>query len=221
VAGDYNRNGKVDASDYVVWRKNQGRIVPGGTSADGNQNGAVGPDDYSAWTAGFGQHGPAIQAGKATPYWEVPALKLIDFITYTRQTSEVSQGRLPNGGSTYQYFNVPTPGAANGVTPALGAQMPASDSSTSDNLEYNLVGRDAFFERVGFGPARRMAASSAQRINETSASESLLLVTTMGAIDDVVAESKTRDDSPRASEDGTHQGAVDEPSSADGAWTML
>jgi hypothetical protein len=36
--GDYNRNGLVDAADYVVWRKN------GGT-----------PEEYNTWRAHFGQ----------------------------------------------------------------------------------------------------------------------------------------------------------------------
>lgn len=37
----------------------------------------------------------------------------IDKVTYGLQTADVSQGRTPDGGSTLDYFPVPTPGAAN------------------------------------------------------------------------------------------------------------
>ena len=40
LAGDYNNDGKVDAADYVVWRKN-----PGGFPADA----------YATWRSHFGQ----------------------------------------------------------------------------------------------------------------------------------------------------------------------
>jgi hypothetical protein len=45
---DYNRNGVVDAADYVVWRKGLG-------NADGNNNGTVGPEDYDKWRMEFGE----------------------------------------------------------------------------------------------------------------------------------------------------------------------
>jgi hypothetical protein len=55
VAGDFNRNGDVDAADYVVWRN---ELLDGGLlRADGNQDGAVDAADYDIWKANFG--GPA------------------------------------------------------------------------------------------------------------------------------------------------------------------
>src|SRR5205085_940975 len=33
--GDYNHNGKQDASDYILWRNAQGQTVPRGTGVDG------------------------------------------------------------------------------------------------------------------------------------------------------------------------------------------
>lgn len=42
AAGDYNLNGKVDAADYVLWRKNPGTY--GGS-----------PNGYNTWRASFGQ----------------------------------------------------------------------------------------------------------------------------------------------------------------------
>jgi hypothetical protein len=54
LAGDFNNDGKVDASDYVVWRKNE--------TANGslpNDNGlTTQAERYSLWRAGFGNAAP-------------------------------------------------------------------------------------------------------------------------------------------------------------------
>ena len=52
LAGDYNRDGAVDAADYVVWR----RAFEGGNNlaADGSGNGVIDPADYEVWSANFG-----------------------------------------------------------------------------------------------------------------------------------------------------------------------
>jgi hypothetical protein len=52
IAGDYNRNGVVDAADYVVWRKAEGSAT--NLAADGNLDGTVDDLDYSIWRANFG-----------------------------------------------------------------------------------------------------------------------------------------------------------------------
>jgi hypothetical protein len=53
--GDYNKNGKVDAADYVYWRKSLGQAVsPAGLGADGNKNGTVDAGDRDFWSARFG-----------------------------------------------------------------------------------------------------------------------------------------------------------------------
>ena len=38
---------------------------------------------------------------------------IIDSYTFGAQTTDVSEGRMPDGGTTWQFFNVPTPGAMN------------------------------------------------------------------------------------------------------------
>ncbi|MFH7813508.1 hypothetical protein ACH0C8_16530, partial [Acetobacter lovaniensis] len=48
VAGDYNGNGRVDAADYVLWRKG------GPLQNEVNTPGTVDPSDYDAWRARFG-----------------------------------------------------------------------------------------------------------------------------------------------------------------------
>jgi hypothetical protein len=50
--GDFNADGKVDAADYVAWRKNDG-----GSTALPNDNGLgtpIGPGHYALWRANFG-----------------------------------------------------------------------------------------------------------------------------------------------------------------------
>jgi hypothetical protein len=51
LAGDYNSDGKVDAADYVVWRKNP-TVVGGGD-----------PVGYNTWRANYGTGGPGTGSG--------------------------------------------------------------------------------------------------------------------------------------------------------------
>lgn len=53
VPGDYNKNGVVDAADYVVYRKTLGQ-TGAGLPADGNGNGSIDTGDYTFWRARFG-----------------------------------------------------------------------------------------------------------------------------------------------------------------------
>src|SRR5262249_14943677 len=61
--GDYNRDGTVDAADYVVWRKTLGRNGLA-LAADGDANGLVNNADYNIWRAHFGQ---SVGGGAALP----------------------------------------------------------------------------------------------------------------------------------------------------------
>ena len=54
LAGDFNRDGAVDAADYVVWRKMDGQQVTRGVGADGNGDGSVDKYDFAVWQANFG-----------------------------------------------------------------------------------------------------------------------------------------------------------------------
>ncbi|TWT97807.1 hypothetical protein Pla108_19590 [Botrimarina colliarenosi] len=48
VAGDYDGDGVVSPSDYLVWRNSYGR-AGSGHAADGNEDGVVDAADYSTW----------------------------------------------------------------------------------------------------------------------------------------------------------------------------
>jgi hypothetical protein len=52
IPGDYNRDGIVDAADYVVWRKNIGADFL--MNRDPNATDSVGQDDYTFWRSHFG-----------------------------------------------------------------------------------------------------------------------------------------------------------------------
>jgi hypothetical protein len=58
MPGDYNRDGSVDAADYVVWQATHGQtgtMLP----ADGNRDGRIDPGDYDIWKTNFGAPTPA------------------------------------------------------------------------------------------------------------------------------------------------------------------
>ena len=53
VLPDYNRNGRVDAADFVLWRKTNGQ-VGAGLVADGNGDAKVDVADYNLWRMHYG-----------------------------------------------------------------------------------------------------------------------------------------------------------------------
>jgi hypothetical protein len=60
VAGDYNKNGTVDAADYAVWRNSFGSTS--NLDADGNNNGVIDAADYVVWRANVSNSAAAAQA---------------------------------------------------------------------------------------------------------------------------------------------------------------
>jgi hypothetical protein len=53
LAGDFNRDGAVDAADYIVWRKMLNTTVSHGSGADADGNGMVTISDYNFWWNSF------------------------------------------------------------------------------------------------------------------------------------------------------------------------
>lgn len=54
TAGDFNRDGLVDACDYTLWRSTLGNIVEPFEDCDANGDGIIGSDDYAIWKSHFG-----------------------------------------------------------------------------------------------------------------------------------------------------------------------
>jgi subtilisin-like proprotein convertase family protein len=56
LPGDFNRDGFVNAGDYLIYRKMQGTAVANNyDGADGNGDGTVGPEDLLVWQQNFGR----------------------------------------------------------------------------------------------------------------------------------------------------------------------
>jgi hypothetical protein len=65
--GDYNRNGRIDAADYVVWRNTVNQSAsPAGSGSDGNANGTIDDGDYTFWRARFGNTVGGLGSGNAS-----------------------------------------------------------------------------------------------------------------------------------------------------------
>jgi hypothetical protein len=52
IAGDYDQSGRVDAADFILWRKTLGSTTD--FAADGNRNFVVDNGDYDVWKRNFG-----------------------------------------------------------------------------------------------------------------------------------------------------------------------
>ena len=73
VAGDYNRDGMVDAVDYAVWRNNLGS----GTALPNDDTPSVGPDEYIRWKNHFGEIGGSGTGASANAAVPEPATLLL------------------------------------------------------------------------------------------------------------------------------------------------
>ncbi len=61
LAGDYNHDGRVELSDYAVWRDAIGN-TGAGLPADGDGSGTVDLEDYSVWRSNFGRSVTDVQS---------------------------------------------------------------------------------------------------------------------------------------------------------------
>jgi hypothetical protein len=85
LTGDYNRNGVVDAADYIVWRNSRGQTASG-LPADGNGNGTIDAEDYNIWRSNFGRQVGGSAAGStklgAVPEPSTGLLVLLSGVTF-------------------------------------------------------------------------------------------------------------------------------------------
>jgi GH35 family endo-1,4-beta-xylanase len=79
--GDYNGDGKVDAADYVVWRKTDGLMSD--LRADGNGDLVVNDLDFDVWRANFGATYSAGGGSAAAPEPAAWTLLLIAALAWT------------------------------------------------------------------------------------------------------------------------------------------
>ena len=70
LSGDFNRDGRVNASDYIAWRDTVGTNVTRYGGADGDGSGVIDQADYARWRSGFGAVAPG--AGSSLGSLAVP-----------------------------------------------------------------------------------------------------------------------------------------------------
>jgi mannan endo-1,4-beta-mannosidase len=83
VAGDYNKDGVVDAADYVVWRKLSGQ-TGSGLPADSDLNGRIDAADLAFWKSRFAQ---ATGSGAAAVPESAPMLLVLVGLAVSSLTS--------------------------------------------------------------------------------------------------------------------------------------
>jgi mannan endo-1,4-beta-mannosidase len=94
IAGDFDHNGKVDAGDYIVWRKSQGQTGMG-LAADGDLNGRIDAADHAIWRSHFGQptgsgSGNVLNASVPEPA-SLALLLAATMVMFTTRRAAVSQ----------------------------------------------------------------------------------------------------------------------------------
>jgi hypothetical protein len=67
VNADFDRNGRVDGSDFLVWQRQLGAAVTAGTGADGNSDAKVDGLDLAIWKGAFGVGAAAASPASAVP----------------------------------------------------------------------------------------------------------------------------------------------------------
>jgi hypothetical protein len=77
LIGDFNRDGVVDAADYVVWRN----ASPGDTLPNDDTPGIVDASDYNDWRSNFGKSGLASAASLGVSPVPEPALMTLLILT--------------------------------------------------------------------------------------------------------------------------------------------
>jgi endonuclease I len=77
LSGDYNRNGAVDAADYVVWRHALGQDVTEYGGADGDGDGTIDDGDYDVWRMNFGTTAAAVSSFLASTVPEPSSASLV------------------------------------------------------------------------------------------------------------------------------------------------
>lgn len=93
LAGDYNRDGAVNAADYVLWRNTLGSIVARFSGADGDGSGKIEQADHARWRSGFGAS--AAGAGSSLDSLAVPeptTLTLLCFVLLFERIARLLSG---------------------------------------------------------------------------------------------------------------------------------
>ena len=132
LPGDYNNDDKVDAADYVMWRKKEG--APAGTLPNDIDGGTIGSPQYATWRANFGR--TATGSGTGGTVASVPesstlvllAISAISLLGRRKQSS--SNAKSGTGRCLTSWFSI-----------LNGADLCAI-------VQFSETGRHGFFEQL-------------------------------------------------------------------------
>jgi subtilisin-like proprotein convertase family protein len=203
LAGDFNRDGIVDGSDYIVWRRALGSHVTSFSGADGDGNGIVEQADFSVWRSHYGQTFPG--SGSGSVLADVAAGSGAE-----AQSVQVSEPALvaaaPKPFSTEQApFSTPVASDVVVVT--------TSDSAKSPVVSMQL------YEIVGVNTVIEHDATVFERTSESTSPSDLGLLAWLAASS--VGERPQTDLTLWTDNDFSASIASDEPESVDVAFELL
>jgi hypothetical protein len=126
--GDYNRDGRVTAADYIVWRNTEGDTVAPFAGADGNGNSMIDQGDYQVWRNNFGNTVPPGAGNGNTD----------------RLIRSVVQSPTPSESSPAVLVVTPTPEGSSAAVQASRAapSIPLTAAAVDEALLALLAGRD-------------------------------------------------------------------------------
>jgi predicted outer membrane repeat protein len=182
VLGDFNRNGSVDAADYVLWRKQMGTTVVAGTGADANGDGAVDYADHAVWMSNLGQTSASLGAagGEAAVRAESGGRRAAEQTTNESPiramwtpANQPSQARQTSRSATALRLSATvSPVDAERMDRALAAWLTSRSASDShQSMEPSSMGRDVADERA---ERPRKLSAALDRVFETLGAASVM-----------------------------------------------
>jgi len=110
---------QIDLSGYYLSDKTDNITkwqIPSGIVLDANSFLIVWADNYDTTITAMHTNFALSKSGEAVVLTNSDGTTVVDSILFGAQTDDISYGRAPDGGSTWNYFSPPTPGSSNVAT---------------------------------------------------------------------------------------------------------